>query len=306
MTDWWNTTFPNGRQTIQIADANDTAVNIAYGEVGKGQPIVFVHGLGVWSHYWRHNIPALSQQFRVIAFDAKGCGFSDRPLAPEPVGHQVLELSRILNELCDRPAILVAESLGALTVLALASDHAHLVDRLVVLNVPIFPKELPSWGMKLLSNVPLSLVRTVDYLRIPKTFAPLTQRIAAIARREVVVDPSTITLDEVYWATYPYMEFPYTLTKLAEDLQIGLQQINNLIDGKPSYIRDIQKKLPSIHAPTLILWAELDTWFPVADGHQLHQTMPNATLNIIPNCGHQAAAGQPQFVNEAILSFLAS
>ncbi|MEB3213883.1 MAG: alpha/beta hydrolase [Leptolyngbyaceae bacterium] len=305
MADWWATTFPQGRQTIRIPDANGTPVNIAYGEVGSGQPLVLVHGVGVWSHYWRHNIPALSQHFRVITFDAKGCGFSDRPLAPELVGHQVIELARILEALCDRPAILVAESLGALTTLALASEHAPLVDRMVVINVPIFPKELPSWGMKLLSNVPLDLVKTVDFFRVPKTFGPLTQWVAAIARRDVVVDPAMITLDDVYWATYPYMEYPYTLTKLAEDLQIGLQQINYLIEGKPSYIRDIQHGLSAVQAPTLILWSEQDTWFPVADGYQLHQALPNATLQIIPNCGHQAAAGRPDFVNAAILSFLA-
>ncbi|MEM7770467.1 MAG: alpha/beta hydrolase [Cyanobacteria bacterium P01_A01_bin.37] len=304
MTDWWQATFPNGRQSLQIADANESLVSIAYGEVGNGQPLVLVHGVGVWSHYWRHNIAALSQHFRVICFDSKGSGFSDRPLAPEAVGHQVLELARILNILCDRPAVLVAESLGALTTLALAAEHAHLVDRMIVINVPIFPKELPSWGMKMLSNLPLEVVRVADFFRVPKTFAPFTRMIAAIARRDVVIDPSAITTDDVYWATYPYIEFPYTLTKLAEDLQIGLQQINNLIEGRPSYIRDIQQGLSSIHTPTLILWSAQDTWFPVEDGHQLHQALPHSILRIIPNCGHQAAAGSPDFVNQAILSFL--
>jgi pimeloyl-ACP methyl ester carboxylesterase len=304
MTDWWQQTFPQGKQTIRITDANNTSVNIAYGEIGHGQPLILVHGVGVWSHYWRHNIPVLAQHFRVIVFDAKGCGFSDRPLAPEPVGHQVIELANIIEALCDRPAILVAESLGALTTLALAADYSHLVDQLIVINVPIFPKELPSWGMKLLSTIPLQVVQVVDMLRIPKVFAPLTQQLAAIARRDVVVDSSTITFDEVYWTTYPYMEFPYTLTKLAEDLQIGLKQINALLEGKPSYIRDIQTKLSSIHSPTLILWSEHDSWFSVEDGQKLHQAMPNATFQIIPNCGHQAAAGRPEFVNSAILSFL--
>lgn len=303
MNDWWSTTFPNGQQTLTITDANGTRVNIAYGEVGTGQPLVLVHGVGVWSHYWRHNIEALSQRFRVICFDAKGCGFSDRPLAPEKIGHQVVELARILEALCDRPAMLVAESLGALTVLALAGEYAHLVDRQVVINVPIFPQELPSWGMKLLSVLPLEVVRVADVLRMPKTFAPVTQWVAAIARRDVVIDPSAVTIDEVYWATYPYIEFPYTLTKLTEDLQIALQQINNLVEGKPSYIRSIQDKLPTIHVPTLVLWAEHDSWFPVRDGERLSQQLPNATLQVIPNCGHQAAAACPDVVNQAILSF---
>lgn len=304
MTDWWQTTFPKGRQTLTISDANGTQVNIAYGEVGHGPPLVLVHGIGVWSYYWRHNIPALAQHYRVICFDAKGYGFSDRPLAPEPVGHQVVELARIVEALCDRPAHFVGESLGALTILGLATEYPHLCDRLIVINVPIFPQELPSWGMKLLSNLPLDLIRTADTLRVPKTFAPLARQLAAIARRDVVIDPSAISTEEVYWATYPYIEFPYTLTKFAEDLQIGLQQINNLLIGKPSYIRTIQEGLPYIQSPTLVLWAEQDAWFPLRDGKQLHQVLPNSTLQIIPKCGHQAAASQPHWVNQAILTFL--
>lgn len=304
MADWWQTTFPNGRQSLSIADANGTSVNIAYGEIGSGPPLVLVHGIGVWSYYWRYNIEALAQQHRVICFDAKGYGFSDRPLDPEPVGHQVVELGRIVEALCDRPASFVAESLGALTVLGLASTSPHLCDRLVVINAPIFPKELPSWGMKLLSNLPLNLVRTADTLRLPKTFAPLARQLAAIARRDVVIDASAINPEDVYWATYPYIEFPYTLTKFAEDLQIGLQQINHLIAGKPSYIRDIQHGLSSIKSPTLILWSEHDTWFPLRDGKELHRHLPQATLSIIPNCGHQAAASRPDIVNTETLKFL--
>lgn len=304
MNDWWQATFPNGRQTLRITDANGTPVNIAYGEVGEGQPVILVHGIGVWSYYWRHNIDALAQHYRVICFDAKGYGFSDRPLAPEPVGHQVVELAQITEALCDRPAIFIAESLGALTILGLAVEYPQLCDRLVTINVPIFPQELPSWGMKLLSQLPLGVIRTADTLRVPRTFAPTARWLAAIARRDVVIDPSAITSEEVYWATYPYIEFPYTLTKFAEDLQIGLQQINNLIEGRPSYIRTIQSGLSSIAAPTLVLWAEKDSWFPPRDGEKLHRCLSHSELVIIPNCGHQAAAGRPKEVNEAILRFL--
>jgi len=306
MHDWWQSTFPKGRQSLTILDANDTPVKIAYGEMGEGPPLVLVHGIGVWSYYWRHNLEALAQHHRVICFDAKGYGFSDRPLAPEPVGHQVVELARITEALCDRPAIFVAESLGALTILGLAVEYPHLCDRLVTINVPIFPQELPSWGMKLLSQLPLGLIRMADTARLPRTFAPTARWLAEIARRDVVIDPSAITPEEVYWATYPYIEFPYTLTKFAEDLQIGLQQIDNLIKGKPSYIRTIQQGLSGVVAPTLVLWAAGDTWFPPRDGEKLHQHLPHSEFVIIPNCGHQAAAGRPKEVNEAILKFLAT
>ena len=92
MQDWWSTTFPKGRQTVTITDANGYPVKIAYGEKGKGKPLFLVHGIGSWSYGWRHNIDRLSQHFRVICFDAKGHGFSDRPLYAEQVGHQIIEI----------------------------------------------------------------------------------------------------------------------------------------------------------------------------------------------------------------------
>jgi len=113
MQDWWQATFPQGRQSITITDANGYPVSMAYGEKGTGKPLILVHGIGSWSYGWRYNIDQLSQYFRVIAFDAKGNGFSDKPVYPDKPGHQAIELARIIPAFCDEPALVVAESLGA-------------------------------------------------------------------------------------------------------------------------------------------------------------------------------------------------
>ena len=68
--DWWTSTFPKGRQTLTIDDAEGQPVAIAYGEVGQGQPLVLVHGIGVWSYAWQGNVSALAQHYRVICFDS--------------------------------------------------------------------------------------------------------------------------------------------------------------------------------------------------------------------------------------------
>lgn len=304
MTIWWQTTFPDGPQTLTIEDAGGHPVQIVYGEKGRGQPLVLVHGIGVWSYCWRYTIDALAEHYRVICFDAKGAGFSEKPDRPETTGHQVIELSRIIEALCPEPPVLVAESLGALTSLGLAVEQASCVDRLVVINVPIFPKKLPSWGMQLLADLPLELIQGVDQLRLPSLLSPLVQQIVAIARREIVVDPDAIAEEDVYWGTYPYVEFPGTLSKFAEDLKLALSDIQNNLAGRPSYLQKIQEGLDCIQQPTLILWGDQDRWFPVEDGHRLAQCLPNATLRILPNCGHQAASGNPEAVNREILEFL--
>lgn len=306
MKDWWQATFPKGRQTITITDACGQPVTISYGEKGTGKPLFLVHGVASWSYNWRNAIEPLAQHFRVICFDAKGHGYSDKPLHSEILGHQAVELERIVRALCDEPAIVVAQSLGALVTLATAEAHPELFAGLVVINVPIFLKRLPFWGMQLLADLPLDWVRIVDNLRLTQVFAPLVRLLMGVGRLEVVVDPAQITLEEVYWITYPYIEFPNTLTKTAEDLQHAASEIQRLVQNQPNLIREVQDNLSAIAAPTLILWGAQDRWFPATDGETLHAHLPNSKFQIIPNCGHDAAGTCADAISAAIVDFFSN
>ncbi len=304
MQDWWQATFPKGRQTLRITDASGHPVKIAYGEKGTGKPLFLVHGIGSWCYSWRHCIEPLSQHFRVICFDAKGYGFSEKLDYPEQPSHQVIELERIIRALCDEPAVVVAESLGALVSLALVQAQPELFARLVLINVPIFPERLPNRGMRSLSYLPLELIQLVDHLRLPYLFAPLVRAIVRVERREVLVDWSGVTAEEVYWITYPYVELPGAVAKLTEELQLAAREIERLQENQPNLISKIQEKLSTITCPTLILWSDQDRWFPATDGEKLRALIPGSRLQILPNCGHDASAGCPEAINSAILEFL--
>jgi pimeloyl-ACP methyl ester carboxylesterase len=301
MGDWWQQHFPAGRQTLTIRDASDREVTIAYGEVGTGKPLVLLHGIGSWSYNWRANIQPLSQHFHVICVDAKGYGFSSAPPLPETVGHQVIELGRIIQALSDRPVCVAAESMGALTALAMAQSQPDLLDRLVLINVPIFPKQLPSLGMRSIAYLPLDLVQWVDQLQLLRPFAPLVQEMTRWVRQEVVVDADSISDDELYWLTYPYLYRSGALTQFAADLQLAAQEIDRTLRQQPTLLGSIQQNLSSVTHPTLILWSDCDRWFPPTDGEKLHSQLPNARLQLIPNCGHVASSGNPAVVNAAII-----
>ncbi|AKG23631.1 alpha/beta fold hydrolase [Calothrix sp. 336/3] len=305
MKDWWQKTFPKGRQSLIITDAQGYPVEIAYGEIGQGQPLFLLHGMGSWSYNWRYSIAPLSKYFRVICFDAKGYGFSEKPVyRREETGHQVIELERIIQYLCHEPVIIVAESLGGLIALALAQKNPHLIARLIVVNVPIFAERLPHWGMEILARTPLEIIQTIDVLRLSYLLSPFVREIMAMERRQVLFDPSILTEDDVYWITYPFTEFPGTLTKVAEELQIAAKEIENFQGKKSNWLSHIQNHLASIHAPTLVLWGEQDSWFPAIHGEKLHQALPNSRLQILPNCCHDASTGSAQIINQAIITFL--
>jgi haloalkane dehalogenase len=305
MKDWWQETFPRGRQSLIISDVHGYPVQIAYGEKGTGKPLFLLHGMGSWSYNWRYSVAPLSKYFRVICVDAKGFGFSEKPcLRREQSGHQVIELERIIQELCDEPAVIVSESLGALIALALAQRNPQLIGRLVVINAPIFAEKLPHWAMSILTQIPIELLQTIDSLRLAYLFAPLVREIMAIERRKVLFDPSILTQEDVYWITYPFVEIPGTLVKVAEDLQIAAKEIENWQANKPNMLTQIQNKLSEIDCHTLILWGDKDSWFPASHGEKLHQHLPNSQFQILENCCHDASTGAAKVINQAILKFL--
>ncbi|MBD2487350.1 alpha/beta fold hydrolase [Aulosira sp. FACHB-615] len=305
MKDWWQETFPQGRQNLIITDAQGYPVQIAYGEKGTGKPLILMHGMGSWSYNWRYSVEPLSKYFRVICFDAKGFGFSEKPcLRREHDGHQVIELERIIQELCDEPAVVVAESLGGLVALALAQEKPELISRLIVVNVPIFADRLPHWAMSILAHTPIEVLQAIDSLRLAYFAAPLVREIMAVERRRVLFDPSILSQEDVYWITYPFIEIPGTLVKVAEDLQLAAREIANLQSNQPNMLTRIQSKLSHIECPTLILWGDKDSWFPASHGEKLHQCIANSKFHILTDCYHDASTGSAKVINTEILKFL--
>jgi pimeloyl-ACP methyl ester carboxylesterase len=305
MKDWWQFHFPQGQQNLIITDVNGYPVKIAYGEKGRGKPLILLHGLGSWSYNWRYSIEPLSQYFRVICFDAKGYGFSEKPISRrEKSGHQIIELERFIQSLGDEHPVIVAESLGALVALALAAKNPQLIGRLVVINVPIFTETLPHWAMGLLAQIPLEIIHTIDFLRLAYVFAPLVRNVMSIERRRVLFDPSILTEEDIYWITYPFIEIPGTLVKVVEELQIAAREIENLQAKQPNMLTEIQNSLNAIECPTLILWGDQDSWFPLSHGEKLHHYIPHSQFKIIENCYHDASTGANEVVNTEILKFL--
>ncbi|MFO0140207.1 MAG: alpha/beta fold hydrolase [Aphanizomenon sp.] len=305
MKDWWQDNFPQGQQNLVINDSQGYPIQIAYGEKGTGKPLILLHGLGSWSYNWRYSIEPLSQHYRVICCDFKGFGFSEKPVSRrEENGHQIIELKRIIQALCNEPPVIVAESMGGLISLGLAGKSPDLFGHLVVINVPIFAETLPHWSMNLLSQTPIEIIHLIDNLRLTYWFAPLVREVMGTERRKVLYNPSLLTEEDIYWITYPFIEIPGTLVKVAEELQIAAREIENLRTNQPNMLKNIQRNLKNIECPTLILWGDKDSWFPVSHGEKLHQNLPNSRLQILRNCYHDAATDSAEVINTAILEFL--
>ncbi|MCU4163532.1 alpha/beta fold hydrolase [Carboxylicivirga caseinilyticus] len=52
--------------------------SIAYHRFGKGEPVLFIHGITTYSFIWRNIVPFFAENYDVIAVDLAGCGESSK------------------------------------------------------------------------------------------------------------------------------------------------------------------------------------------------------------------------------------
>lgn len=97
--------------------------------------LILSSGLGGSAGYWAANIPALAEHFRVIAYDQRGTGRSDRTALPSlSVEDMAADVVTLLDHLAIERAHLIGHALGGLIGLSLALSAPTRLDRLVVIN----------------------------------------------------------------------------------------------------------------------------------------------------------------------------
>lgn len=308
MKNWWQDTFPQGLQYLNIIDSNGAKVKIAYGEIGNGKPLVLMHGWGVWSYSWTPMIAKLAENFRVICFDYKGFGYSDKPTQANAVGYQIEETVRVLEALgaTQQPLNLVAESLGTVVALAVAQRRPDLVASLVLLDAAIFPVQMPHWSMHAMIYTPLFLLRGFDQLRLIKLAAPLVRFFMCTGARAIYHTVPADMAERARYSLQPYVEFPHALTYIFADSKAYATEIRAFLRGKPSLLGDIQNQLDQVECPCLVIWGQQDRWFPVSDGERLADILPNARLSVEPGCGHHISGDCPTATVKRITEFLST
>ncbi|MEM1313706.1 MAG: alpha/beta fold hydrolase [Pseudomonadota bacterium] len=122
--------------------------------------VVLIHGLGGQLQHFDYGVAeGLASEFRVIAVDRPGCGWSDRDGAGQaPIGEQGRMIGALLDELGVEKPTLVGHSLGGAIALAMALDRPEKTGALALLcplthevaaTIPVFkPLEVRSSFMR--------------------------------------------------------------------------------------------------------------------------------------------------------------
>lgn len=110
---------------------------VHYEALGRGRPIIFLHGwVGSW-RYWINAMQVASTSFRAYAIDLFGFGDTVRNPGNYTLEKQAHLLDRFLNEMGIGKVALVGHDLGALVAFEFLKKRYESVDRMMVVNTPI-------------------------------------------------------------------------------------------------------------------------------------------------------------------------
>jgi pimeloyl-ACP methyl ester carboxylesterase len=117
-----------------VATARANGIDINYELQGEGEPLVLIGGLGTDSTFFRPLVDALARDFRVLSFDNRGAGLSDKPDEPYTIELMAEDTASLMDAAGIEHAHVLGISMGASIGLALALDHPGRVDDLVLVS----------------------------------------------------------------------------------------------------------------------------------------------------------------------------
>lgn len=109
---------------------NDIKIN--YQIRGEGEPLILIHGGSGSSMHWLYQVPELSKHYRVIVYDVRGHGKTDKPKQEYSIELFSEDLSELMNKLEIDKAHIIGHSLGGMIAQQFALNFPNRILSLVL------------------------------------------------------------------------------------------------------------------------------------------------------------------------------
>jgi len=260
--------------TEATAVCNGTSLHYAF--IGKGKPIIFIHGTGLDSRMWFDQLQHFGGKYQAIAYDMRGFGLSS-PLSGVPYSTSG-DLASLMDVLGLDSAHIAGVSRGGRVAINFAIDHPNRVRRLILSGANI-------------NGMPLS-----------REFLELKQEVQFAAKNNGVDHAKRLWINSCLFASsLAHSDIHERLRMMLNDYTPWhWLNADTEVRTKPEAI----ERLEEIKAPTLVLLGERDIPHFHKSAEILSSTIPNAHLITLPQAGHMSPMENPAAFNKAIEAFL--
>ena len=241
--------------------------------------LVLSPGLGGLASYWAPNLPALTGKYRVIVYDHRGTGRSDRTLPPRlRIGDMAQDVLTVMDAAAVETVSLIGHAAGGLIGLSLAATAPSRVEKLVVVNGWA---RLDAYTARCF-DIRLALLRdsgVETYLHAQPIFL-------------YPPDWASVHSDKLdAQAEADQAEFP------------GVATVEQRIAALRAF--DAATILEQIMTPVLVLAAADDGLVPAHCARDLADALPNATRMLQFSGGHACNVTEPEQFHDRVLPWLA-
>jgi pimeloyl-ACP methyl ester carboxylesterase len=254
----------SGQQTLIRTHSVETpSGRISYASAGSGPVALFVHGVVLNKHLWRHQLTELSDIRRCIAVDLLAHG--DTEIEPDQ-DVSVTANAKMLKEVLDVLKIdkvdLIGNDSGGGIAQIFAALNPERVRTLTLTNCDTHDNWPPEAFKPFVDMVRAGGLRdTLNAMLADKTIFR-----SAGALGPAYEQPETVTDEDIETYLRPLVR--------TEQRTRDLQRFVVAFDNK--HTRLIEPQLRKLQAPTLIVWGTDDVYFPVKWAHWLAETIPGA------------------------------
>ncbi|MBY9002636.1 MAG: alpha/beta hydrolase [Candidatus Lokiarchaeota archaeon] len=280
--------------TELFADVN--GIKICYEIKGEGEPVFLVHGFSDRKEHWRGQFDNLSNYFKVIRFDNRGAGRSDRP---EMVYNMELfadDIKGLLDHLKIEKAHVIGHSLGGMIVQNFAIKYPNRANKIILINTIAGmtpPGVSPDQGIEMYRK---NAIAGIEAMEKDPLGAFLIGSKASYSRefwKQMNEDPKKKFHN--IWSVEDLLD---------EKMRFGPTEkdINHQAEALKSH--NVYEKLPKIKNEVLVIAADKDKSCPKLMNEKIHELLPNSKFIVIEKAAHQSILEYPHKINQHIIDFL--
>ncbi len=259
---------------------------VNYAEIGQGEPILFVHGLGGCWRNWLENLPHFGRTHRAIALDLPG--FGDSPMPSWPI--DMPNYGRLIHDFCeklgiDRMAALVGNSMGGFVSTEAVIEQPSRIDSLVLVSAAGI-SFAEAQGRRLEASVSL-FEAAIAFMAGPRRVWLNRDRGRQFAFGRIFHYPNRVRPELLREQMEPGLRAP------------GFADAIRAIGGY-----DTRHRLTEIEVPTLVVWGLNDQVVPVEAAIGYHRLIPESRLELFERTGHVPQMERPTRFNALLDDFL--